>query len=159
MAGNIFRQPRALQASNAILQGNLSLTPSKLFVGGLSPTTDVDVLQEVFGKFGKIVNGSQQLNHFSIAVVVSDRETGVSRGFGYVTYDSIDAANKAIQYMNEQELDGRIIGVSQADSGGGGGRRGGYGGGRGRDGFGRGGFGRGGFGRGGFGRGGYSFVR
>jgi len=33
-AGNIFRQPRALQASNAMLQGNLSLTPSKIFVGG-----------------------------------------------------------------------------------------------------------------------------
>ncbi|KAJ0247833.1 Glycine-rich RNA-binding protein 6 [Hirschfeldia incana] len=144
-AGNIFRQPRAMQAANAMLQGNLSLTPSKLFVGGLSPTTDVDILKDVFGKFGKIVD----------VVVVSDRETGVSKGFGFVTYDSIDAANKAMQQMNDQELDGRIIGVNPADSGGGGGgfaRRGGYGGGRG-------GFGRGGFGRGGFGRGGYSFVR
>ncbi|KAL0697891.1 hypothetical protein Bca4012_054013 [Brassica carinata] len=121
-AGNIFRQPRAMQAANAMLQGNLSLTPSKLFVG---------------------------------VVVVSDRETGVSKGFGFVTYDSIDAANKAMQQMNDQELDGRIIGVNPADSGGGGGgfaRRGGFGGGRG-------GFGRGGFGRGGFGRGGYNFVR
>ncbi|CAN6896258.1 hypothetical protein Bca52824_076401 [Brassica carinata] len=139
-AGNIFRQPRAMQAANAMLQGNLSLTPSKLFVGGLSPTTDVDILKEVFGKFGKIVD----------VVVVSDRETGVSKGFGFVTYDSIDAANKAMQQMNDQELDGRIIGVNPADSGGGGGgfaRRGGYGG------------GRGGFGRGGFGRGGYNFVR
>ncbi|XP_009110330.1 glycine-rich RNA-binding protein 6, mitochondrial [Brassica rapa] len=144
-AGNIFRQPRAMQAANAMLQGNLSLTPSKLFVGGLSPATDVDILKEVFGKFGKIVD----------VVVVSDRETGVSKGFGFVTYDSIDAANKAMQQMNDQELDGRIIGVNPADSGGGGGgfaRRGGYGGGRG-------GFGRGGFGRGGFGRGGYNFVR
>ncbi|KAF8112496.1 hypothetical protein N665_0064s0121 [Sinapis alba] len=144
-AGNIFRQPRAMQAANAMLQGNLSLTPSKLFVGGLSPTTDVDILKDVFGKFGKIVD----------VVVVSDRETGVSKGFGFVTYDSIDAANKAMQQMNDQELDGRIIGVNPADSGGGGGgfaRRGGFGGGRG-------GFGRGGFGRGGFGRGGYNFVR
>ncbi|KAJ0257323.1 Glycine-rich RNA-binding protein 6 [Hirschfeldia incana] len=140
-AGNIFRQPRALQAANAMLQGNLSLTPSKLFVGGLSPTTDVDILKDVFGRFGKIVD----------VVVISDRETGVSKGFGFVTYDSIDAANKAMQQMNDQELDGRIIGVNPADSGGGGGglaRRGG-----------RGGFGRGGFGRGGFGRGGYNFVR
>ncbi|XP_024009043.1 glycine-rich RNA-binding protein 6, mitochondrial [Eutrema salsugineum] len=144
-AGNIFRQPRALQASNAILQGNLSLTPSKLFVGGLSPTTDVDLLKDVFSRFGKIVD----------AVIISDRESGVSKGFGFITYDSIDAANTAMQYMNEQELDGRIIGVNAADQGGGGGgfgRRGGYGGGRG-------GFGRGGFGRGGFGRGGYDFVR
>ncbi|KAH0921843.1 hypothetical protein HID58_021861 [Brassica napus] len=139
-AGNIFRQPRALQAANAMLQGNLSLTPSKLFVGGLSPTTDVDILKDVFGRFGKIVD----------VVVISDRETGVSKGFGFVTYDSIDAANKAMQQMNDQELDGRIIGVNPADSGGGGGglpRRGGRGG------------GRGGFGRGGFGRGGYNFVR
>ncbi|CAH8357219.1 unnamed protein product [Eruca vesicaria subsp. sativa] len=144
-AGNIFRQPRAMQAANAMLQGNLSLTPSKLFIGGLSPTTDVDILKDVFGKFGKIVD----------VVVISDRETGVSKGFGFVTYDSIDAANKAMQQMNDQELDGRIIGVNPADAGGGGGgfaRRGGYGGGRG-------GFGRGGFGRGGFGRGGYNFVR
>nr|VDD07257.1 unnamed protein product [Brassica rapa] len=130
-AGNIFRQPRAMQAANAMLQGNLSLTPSKLFVGGYI------------------------LLLFVTVVVVSDRETGVSKGFGFVTYDSIDAANKAMQQMNDQELDGRIIGVNPADSGGGGGgfaRRGGYGGGRG-------GFGRGGFGRGGFGRGGYNFVR
>ncbi|CAF2084076.1 unnamed protein product [Brassica rapa] len=139
-AGNIFRQPRALQAANAMLQGNLSLTPSKLFVGGLSPTTDVDILKDVFGRFGKIVD----------VVVISDRETGVSKGFGFVTYDSIDAANKAMQQMNDQELDGRIIGVNPADSGGGGGglpRRGGRGG------------GRGGFGRGGFGSGGFNFVR
>ncbi|XP_010498269.1 PREDICTED: glycine-rich RNA-binding protein 6, mitochondrial [Camelina sativa] len=148
-AGNIFRQPRALQASNALLQGNLSLTPSKLFVGGLSPTTDTDLLKEAFGSFGKIVD----------AVVVLDRESGISRGFGFVTYDSIEDANNAMQCMNYKELDGRIIGVKPAGSGGGGGgggggfaRRGGYGGGRG-------GYGRGGFGRGGFGGGGFGFVR
>ncbi|KAL1197313.1 Small ribosomal subunit protein mS86 [Cardamine amara subsp. amara] len=143
--GNIFRQPRALQASNAMLQGNLSLTPSKLFVGGLSPTTDVDLLKEVFGSFGKIVD----------AVVVLDRESGISRGFGFVTYDSIKDANNAMLCMNNKELDGSIIGVNEAGSGGGGGgfaRRGGYGGGRG--GYGRGGYGRGGFG----GRGSYGFV-
>ena len=37
-------------------------------------------------------------------VVVSDRETGVSKGFGFVTYDSIDAANKAMQQMNDQVI-------------------------------------------------------
>uniref|UniRef100_UPI00402B0540 mS86 n=1 Tax=Brassica oleracea var. botrytis TaxID=3715 RepID=UPI00402B0540 len=146
-AGNIFRQPRAMQASNAMLQGNLSLTPSKIFVGGLSPSTDVELLKEAFGSFGKIVD----------AVVVLDRESGLSRGFGFVTYDSIEVANNAMQAMQNKELDGRIIGVHPADSGGGGGgggfaRRGGYGGGRG-------GYARGGFGRGGFGGGGYGFVR
>ncbi|XP_023633017.1 glycine-rich RNA-binding protein 6, mitochondrial isoform X2 [Capsella rubella] len=145
-AGNIFRQPRSLQASNALLQGNLSLTPSKLFVGGLSPTTDVDLLKAAFGSFGKIVD----------AVVVLDRESGISKGFGFVTYDSIEDANKAMQSMHNKEVDGRIIGVKPADSGGGGGggfaRSGGYGGGRG-------GYGRGGFSRGGFGGGGFGFVR
>ncbi|CAN8292578.1 unnamed protein product [Cochlearia groenlandica] len=143
-AGNIFRQPRALQASNAMLQGNLSLTPSKLFVGDLSLTTDVDALKEVFGKFGKIVD----------AVVILDRESGASKGFGFVTYDTIDAANKATQHMNDQELDGRIIRVNPADAGGRGGgfaRRGGYGGGRG-------GYNRGGYNRGGYSRGGFDFV-
>lgn len=88
---------------------------------GLSPTTDLDLLKEVFGRFGKIVDGSViilQLYHsfplvcfprcrliytlFIAAVMISDRETGISRGFGFVTYDSIDAANNAIQYMHEQ---------------------------------------------------------
>ncbi|KAL0694823.1 hypothetical protein Bca4012_062003 [Brassica carinata] len=118
-AGNIFRQPRALQALNAMLQGNLSLTPSKLFVGGLSPTTDVDILKDVFGRFGKLVD----------VIVISDRETGVSKGFGFVTYDSIDAANnKAMQQMNDQVTKNYVIRVNPADSGCGGGglaRRGG----------------------------------
>ena len=41
---------------------------------------------------------------FVAVVVVSDRETGVSKGFGFVTYDSIDAANKAMQQMNDQVI-------------------------------------------------------
>ena len=41
---------------------------------------------------------------FVTVVVVSDRETGVSKGFGFVTYDSIDAANKAMQQMNDQVI-------------------------------------------------------
>jgi heterogeneous nuclear ribonucleoprotein A1/A3 len=94
-----------------MLQGNLSLTPSKIFVGGLSPSTDVELLKEAFGSFGKIVD----------AVVVLDRESGLSRGFGFVTYDSIEVANNAMQAMQNKELDGRIIGVHPADSGGGGG--------------------------------------
>jgi RNA recognition motif-containing protein len=93
-AGNIFRQPRALQASNAMLQGNLSLTPSKIFVGGLSPSTDVELLKEAFGSFGKIVD----------AVVVLDRESGLSRGFGFVTYDSIEVANNAMQAMQNKVM-------------------------------------------------------
>ena len=54
-----------------------------------------------------------------------DRETGRSRGFGFVTYSTEDEANAAIASMNEQELDGRRIRVTMANARGGGGGGGG----------------------------------
>lgn len=127
----------------------------KLFVGGLSwGTTDLG-LRTAFEKFGNI----------SDAVVVTDRDTGRSRGFGFVTFDDAAAAKKAIEEMNGASLDGRTLNVNEAQEraprgGGGGGRSfggggGGYGGGGGggrSGGGGRGGYGGGG---GGGGRGGY----
>lgn len=104
---------------------------SKLFVGGLSWDTDDASLQEAFKSFGTIVE----------AKVINDRDTGRSRGFGFVTFDSSDAAQKAIGEMDGTELDGRTIRVNEAEDkprgGGGGGGRGGGGGGRGRGGGGR----------------------
>jgi cold-inducible RNA-binding protein len=119
---------------------------NKLFVGGLSWGTDDDALRDAFAEFGDVVD----------AKVITDRETGRSRGFGFVTFASAAEAKAAISSMDGTTLDGRTINVNEAqdrrnDGGGGGG-----GGGRGGDRGGRGGNGGGGDrgGRGGGGGGG-----
>lgn len=97
---------------------------------------------------------------------MKDRETGRSRGFGFVTFSGNEDAESAIQGMNEQELDGRRLRVNLANArpSGGGGGGGGYGGGGGGYGGGGGGYGGGGYssgggggyqGGGGYGGGGY----
>ena len=142
----------------------------KLFVGGLSWNTTDNGLLQAFQQFGDVTE----------AKVITDRETGRSRGFGFVTFGNGEDADNAISAMNGTQLDGRTINVNEAQDkrregggggggggggrgfGGGGGGRGGFGGGGGRDGgggFGGGGGGRGGRegggGFGGGGRGGY----
>ncbi|KAF4311186.1 hypothetical protein SLS57_003616 [Botryosphaeria dothidea] len=119
---------------------------SKLFIGGLAWHTDDATLRQKFEEFGQVEE----------AVVVKDRDTGRSRGFGFVRFTQESDAEAAIQAMNNVEFDGRTIRVDKASDrsggGGGGGFRGGYGGPRG-GGYG-GGYGGGGFGgRGGFGGG------
>jgi cold-inducible RNA-binding protein len=103
----------------------------KLFVGGLSWGTDDQSLRAAFEKFGAVDE----------ATVISDRETGRSRGFGFVTFADDKAAEAGIQAMNGASLDGRTLNVNEAQErsprGGGGG--GGGGGGRGGDRGGRGG--------------------
>ena len=100
----------------------------KLFVGSLSWDTNDDGLRAAFGTHGEV----------SEAVVISDRDTGRSRGFGFVTFEDDEAADKAVAALNGTELDGRTIRVDVAQAkqrsgggggGGGGGGRGGYGGG------------------------------
>jgi RNA recognition motif-containing protein len=96
----------------------------KLFVGSLSWGTNDEGLRSAFSAHGEV----------SEAVVISDRDTGRSRGFGFVTFDDDEAADKAIAALNGTELDGRTIRVDvaqakQRNGGGGGGGRGGYGGG------------------------------
>ena len=116
----------------------------KLFVGGLAWATTDETLRAGFESFGPI----------SEARVILERDSGRSRGFGFVTFDNDADADTAIEAMNGQELDGRAIRVNEAQSrGGGGGGRGGRGGG-GRGGYGGGGGGRGGYGGGRGGRGG-----
>ncbi len=119
----------------------------KLFVGGLSWGTTDEGLQGAFSRFGDIVE----------AKVITDRETGRSRGFGFVTFANDEGAASAVTEMNGSELDGRTIKVNEAEDKGfrpGGGGGGGGGGGRGGRGGGGGGYkGGGGGGRGG--RGGY----
>ena len=93
----------------------------KLFVGGLSWDTTDDGLKQAFDRFGEIAE----------AKVILDRDTGRSRGFGFVTFNEADAAQSAVGEMDGSELDGRRIKVDVAqDRGGrGGGGRGGRGGG------------------------------
>jgi cold-inducible RNA-binding protein len=93
---------------------------NKLFVGSLSWNTDDRGLEEAFGRFGNVTD----------AKVITDRETGRSRGFGFVTFSDPQDAQRALQEMNGAELDGRTLNVDVAQDrrgggggGGGGGRR------------------------------------
>ncbi|XP_059200167.1 cold inducible RNA binding protein a isoform X2 [Centropristis striata] len=113
----------------------------KLFIGGLSFETNEDSLAAAFGKYGTIEKVD----------VIRDKETGKSRGFGFVKYDNTEDAKDALEAMNGKTVDGRAIRVDEAGKGGR--NRGGFSGGpRGQ----RGGFGRG---RGGRGGGGYNGDR
>jgi len=125
----------------------------KLYVGNLKYGVDSSQLQEMFAPHGNVVS----------AEVISDRETGRSKGFGFVEMATDDEAQAAIAALNGQQVDGRALTVNEArpredrprgGGGGGGGYGGGGGGGRGGYGGGSGGGGSGGAGgRGGFGGG------
>ena len=133
---------------------------NRLYVGNLSFQTSTDAVRAAFESFGAVED----------VHLVTDRETGRPRGFGFVTMSTAEEAQKAIEGMDGQMLDGRPLRVNQADErprggggggggfrggGGGGGRSGGgYGGGGGGYGGGGGGYGGGGGGRGGYGGGG-----
>ena len=98
----------------------------KLFVGGLSWDTNDDGLRQAFAGCGEITE----------AKVITDRDTGKSRGFGFVSFVNDEDAKAAIAKMDGQTLDGRNIKVNEAQdkgAGGGGGGRGGFGGGGNRD--------------------------
>ena len=93
----------------------------KLYVGNLSYNVDNTQLEEMFAKFGDVRS----------AEVIQDRDTGRSKGFGFVEMSDDNAAREAIEALNEREQDGRRLTVNEArpkESRGGGG----FGGGRGR---------------------------
>ena len=109
---------------------------TKLYVGNLSFRTTSDELKDLFSQAGEVESAS----------VIEDRETGRSRGFGFVEMATSEGGAAAITQFNGYELGGRALTVNEArpkaDRGGGGGRggyggggggRGGYGGGGGRD--------------------------
>jgi RNA recognition motif-containing protein len=104
----------------------------KLYVGNLSYSVNSSDLEKLFGQYGNVQS----------AQVIQDRETGRSKGFGFVEMSSDAEAQAAIQGLNEHQHEGRPLAVNEArpreergggGGGGGGGRggRGGYGGGRG----------------------------
>lgn len=106
------------------------LMSTKLFVGGLSWGVDDVKLRDAFSSFGEVAE----------ARVITDRDTGRSRGFGFVNYTNSDDANAAISGMDGKEIDGRPVRVNIANDRPTGNRGGG--------GYGGGGFGGGGYGGG-----------
>lgn len=107
-----------------------------LYVGNLSFNTTADDLRDLFSEYGQVTSTQ----------VISDRETGRSRGFGFV--EMADGAEAAVNAVNGTEFQGRTLTVNEArpreERSGGGGGRGGYGGGGSRGGYGGGGYGGGG---------------
>ncbi|CAM8929709.1 unnamed protein product [Rhodiola kirilowii] len=163
--GNILRQTSGKQmtadlsrVNSSIFQVIRCMSSSKVFIGGISYSTDDQSLKEAFARYGEVLE----------ARIIMDRETGRSRGFGFVTYTSSEEASSAIQALDGQELHGRRVKVNYANDrprpsyggdgyggeggyggGGGYGVGGGYGGGGGGYGGGGGGYGGGGYGGGG----------
>lgn len=124
---------------------------NKLYVGNLPFSTTDDALRDTFGQCGTVTD----------VMIALDRQTGRSRGFGFVTFSTDEEANAAVQKFHGTDMDGRTIQVNEArpreerpQGGGGGGYRGGGGGGY-RGGGGGGGGYRGGGGGGHRGGGGY----
>lgn len=76
----------------------------KLFVGGLPFSTTSDELEQIFSEFGSVAS----------AKVITDRDTGRSKGFGFVEFESDDEGKKAEAEMNGKEVGGRSVTVNQA---------------------------------------------
>ncbi len=76
----------------------------KLYIGGLNYRTTVEGLQQAFGQAGQVVS----------AVIISDRMTGRSKGFGFVEMSNEADAAKAIELLNGKELEGRRLTVNEA---------------------------------------------
>lgn len=77
---------------------------TKLFVGGLPYAMNDQDLQNLFSEYGTVAS----------AVVITDRQTGRSKGFGFVELEDDSAAQKAVEEMNGKDVDGRSIAVSVA---------------------------------------------
>lgn len=76
----------------------------KLFVGGLPFATTSEELEQIFAEFGSVAS----------AKVITDRDTGRSKGFGFVEFENDDEGKKAEAEMNGKEIEGRSITVNQA---------------------------------------------
>jgi len=77
---------------------------TKLFVGSLAWATNDDSLKDFFASAGKVVSAN----------VIMDRESGRSKGFGFVEMSSDEEAKKAVEELNGKDLDGRAIVVNEA---------------------------------------------
>ncbi len=79
---------------------------NKLYVGNLSWNIDTDALASIFAEHGELTD----------AIVLADRETGRSRGFGFVTFKDPAAARSAIENLDGVEVDGRALRVNEAQA-------------------------------------------
>ncbi|KAL1536198.1 Ribosome-interacting GTPase 2 [Salvia divinorum] len=105
--GTMLRQsisPSSAISGQSSMFNAIRCMSTKLFIGGLSYGTDDQSLRDAFSSFGDVDS----------AKVVVDRDSGRSRGFGFVCFTSEEAANSALSAMDGQELNGRNIRVSQA---------------------------------------------
>nr|GMC67352.1 glycine-rich RNA-binding protein 4, mitochondrial-like [Ipomoea batatas] len=109
--GNVLKQavsrhmnPELSHSNSSLYQAYRSMSSSKIFVGGLSFGTDETSLKETFDQFGTVLE----------ARIIMDRDTGRSRGFGFVSFTTADCATNAMQAMDGQELHGRRIRVNYA---------------------------------------------
>ena len=90
----------------------------KLFVGNLPWSMSGESLRELFSQFGEVTE----------AVIISDRMTGRSKGFGFVTFTTEEAASAAAQEMHQKDIEGRaiVVNVARPREEGGGNRGGGF---------------------------------
>lgn len=77
---------------------------AKVYVGNLPFSVDDNELKEIFSSYGEITE----------AIVIKDKYSGRSKGFGFVTFADKESADKAVSEMNEKEVQGRPIKVSEA---------------------------------------------
>ncbi|CAK9196167.1 unnamed protein product [Sphagnum troendelagicum] len=82
------------------------MASSKLFIGGLAWGTDEGAIRDAFSAFGEVTE----------VKIICDRDTGRSRGFGFVSFTSESEAGAALQEMDGRDLGGRTIRVDYADS-------------------------------------------
>ncbi|KAH9605239.1 hypothetical protein KSS87_003837 [Heliosperma pusillum] len=102
--GSILKQSVSQNSALSMLN-SVRYMSSKLFIGGLSYDTNDNSLREAFSQFGEVAE----------AKVIMDRNTGRSRGFGFVDYADTESANSAVSAMDGQDLEGRSIRVSIAN--------------------------------------------
>ncbi len=104
VTGDLIVAEREINAKRAAAVADARSIPGRLFVGGLSWGTTSEDLRVVFAKIGDVDD----------AAVVVDRDTGKSRGFGFVTMTDRKDATKAIEALDGSELDGRSIVINIA---------------------------------------------
>lgn len=99
----VFAGVFSSQASK-LKTGEVNSMATKLYVGGLPYSTQEDALKDLFAQAGSVVS----------AVIIMDKMSGRSKGFGFVEMSSQDEAAKAISMFNDQEFEGRKLTVNEA---------------------------------------------